>query len=107
VPKTLARVTKEIEMFKTIIEQAGIKNSRLYVSICCTCSGLLLCRFSDAGSDDLTTRSDTGVRKAPRHEIASRGSTWAVPQGIAGAGALWGFRAAAGADDVRARQVVR
>jgi hypothetical protein len=25
--------------------------------ICCTCSGLLLCRFSDAGSIDLTTRS--------------------------------------------------
>jgi ABC-type uncharacterized transport system substrate-binding protein len=31
----------------------------------------------------------------------------AVPQGIAGAGALWGFRVAAGADDVGARRVAR
>src|SRR6516162_5786034 len=29
---------------------------------CCTCSRPVLCRFSDAGSDDLTTCSITGVR---------------------------------------------
>jgi hypothetical protein len=29
-----------------------------------------LCRFSDAGNDDLTTRSTAAVRKGPRHEIA-------------------------------------
>jgi hypothetical protein len=36
----------------------------------CTCSGLLLCRFSAAGDDDLTRALAAGGRKAPRHEIA-------------------------------------
>jgi hypothetical protein len=44
-----------------------------------------LCRFSDAGNDDLTTRPAAGVRKAPRHEIAVTGRAAVVPL------ALWGF----------------
>ena len=32
-----------------------------------------------------------GVRKAPRHEIASGGSALAVPQGSGAAKRLWGF----------------
>ena len=34
----------------------------------------VLCGFSDAGNDDLTTRSGGRRPKAPRHEIASAGS---------------------------------
>jgi hypothetical protein len=39
------------------------------------CMSLVLCRFSDAGNDNLTTRSGgRRGRKPPRHEIASAGS---------------------------------
>ena len=40
----------------------------------------VVCRFSAAGSDDLTTRCGGRGRKPPRHEIASGGSAAAVPQ---------------------------
>jgi len=43
-----------------------------------------LCRFSDAGNDDLTTRAGAGVRKAPRHEIAAGDGAWQCR-------GLWGF----------------
>jgi hypothetical protein len=48
-----------------------------------------------------------GVRKAPRHEIASGGSGKAVPQESGAAKRLWGFRHAGGADEVAAARVER
>src|SRR5215467_7481259 len=51
----------------------------------------LLCRFSDAGMTDYPRGVTAGVRKAPRHEIAGRGTDWAVPRAQ-----LWGFGPRAG-----------
>jgi hypothetical protein len=53
-----------------------------------------VCRFSDAGMTGYPRGVTAGVRKAPRHEIAGRGTDWAVPRAQ-----LWGFgrvRATAG-----------
>ena len=48
-----------------------------------------------------------GVRKAPRHEIASGGSGPAVPQEGATAKRLWRFWYAGDAEDVAARRAER
>ena len=53
----------------------------------------VLCRFSDAGSAPVT-----GVRKAPRHEIASGDGAPAVPQA---AGAANGYRDLVAGPDLR------
>jgi hypothetical protein len=45
-----------------------------------------MCRFSDAGLTAYPRGEATGVRKAPRHEIAVRGTDWAVPRAQ-----LWGL----------------
>jgi len=47
---------------------------------------LVLCRFSDAGMTAYPRADAAGVRKAPRHEIAGRGTDWAVRHAQ-----LWGF----------------
>src|ERR1700730_18949309 len=40
---------------------------------CCRCSRQVLCRFSDAGGNDLTIRSGGRRPKSARHEIAAAG----------------------------------
>src|SRR5499425_1985425 len=53
-------------------------------AVCCVLCAV--CRFSDAGVTDYPGAQAAGVRKAPRHEIAGRGTDWAVPRAQ-----LWGF----------------
>ena len=48
-----------------------------------------------------------GVRKAPRHEIASGGGAPAEPQGAGAASRLWGFGHGTGAGETRTRRVQR
>ena len=51
------------------------------------CSGVRCCAgFRTPASQAYPRGVTTGVRKAPRHEIAGRGTDWAVPRAQ-----LWGF----------------
>ena len=59
------------------------------IDILCTASGRLLCRFSDAGMSNLSTRSCGRRPKSARHEIAVGGAL-AVPR------ALWGIERGVG-----------
>jgi hypothetical protein len=45
-----------------------------------TAANVQMCRFSDAGVIELSRAHATGVRKAPRHEIAAGDSALAVPR---------------------------
>src|SRR5208337_5523388 len=59
-----------------------------------TCNVRILCRFLDAGNDEMPRARADGVQKAPRHEVAGSLAP-AVPR------ALWGFDFHAGGDGGR------
>jgi two-component system, cell cycle response regulator DivK len=67
----------------------------------------LLCRFSAAGNDDLTSRSDDRRLKSAKARNPSGGSARAMPQGSGAAKRLWRFRPVGGAGEVRAHRVER
>src|SRR5205085_2157141 len=73
---------------------AAIAHTRLCAGLCAG--------FRTPASTISPRAAAAGVRKAPRHEIASGGSAAAVAQARGGAGALWGFGGAVEPDHARA-----
>jgi hypothetical protein len=70
-------------------------------------AGRLMCRFSDAGNDDLTTRS--GGRRPKSAKARNRAGRWyaASAAGERCQKRLWGFGHGSGAGETRARRVQR
>ena len=74
-------------------ERPHRRGDRIDRNFCCTAYVALCAGFSDAGMTMLPCAVATGVREAPRHEIAGSGAP-TVPR------ALWGFGRGVGLEEV-------